>query len=250
MSYGPLIEIPEGYCFIPSCEPSTSSPSRSPTTSTSTTTIFGPTFTATAPSPILSKRSASVPNVVPMLGTHSLQAFPTDLPVQVGDGPVCIVFCDWARLQNEEFENRPLQAISEAMKKTTSSSSSATMSVLKSTMMSVHRSTITGSTPTTTQQSPAMSFAAAASSASTPTATATATPSQQHSHPASHIVGFAVSGVLNLALLLGAAWLVTRWIRKVRAKLNPHTMGVHRDRAREIWEEDGGKGIPEMGGRV
>ncbi|KAI4114569.1 MAG: hypothetical protein LQ345_004670 [Seirophora villosa] len=246
MSYGPLIEIPEGYCFIPSCDRSTSSTSRSPMTSTSTTTIFGPTFTASAPSPILSKRSASVPNVVPMLGTHSLQAFPTDLPVQVGDGPVCIVFCDWARLQNEEFENRPLRAISEAMKKTTGSST--TMSVLKSTMMSVHRSTITSSTPTTTQQSPAMSFAAAASSASAPTPTAT--PSQQHSHPASHIVGFAASGVLGLALLLGAAWLITRWIRKVRAKLNPHTMGVHRDRAREIWEEDGGKGIPEMGGRV
>ncbi|KAL9009869.1 MAG: hypothetical protein Q9173_005143 [Seirophora scorigena] len=250
MSYGPLVEIPEGYCFIPSCDrkqTSSSSPSRSLSTSTSTTTIYGPTFTATAPSPILSKRSASVPNVVPMLGTHSLQAFPTDLPVQVGDSPVCIVFCDWARLQNEEFENRPLRPISEGMKKTTSSST--TMSVLESTMISVHRSTMTGSTTAMAQKSPQLPAVSAAAAFSPSAAAATATPSQQH-HPAGHIVAFAVGGLIGLVLLLGAAWLIARQIRKVKAKLNPHTMGVHRDRAREIWEEDGGKGIPEIGGRV
>lgn len=63
------------------------------------------------------------------------------------------------------------------------------------------------------------------------------------------IVGFAVSGLVGLTFLLGAAWLMTRQIRRMKAKLNPHTMGVHRDREREIFDNDGGKGIPELGDR-
>ncbi|KAL8937222.1 MAG: hypothetical protein Q9216_004531, partial [Gyalolechia sp. 2 TL-2023] len=104
LSLAPLVEIPPGYCFLPSCDAEPASiPTSSPTPiitnslTTSTTTIFGPTFTAPAPVP-LSKRSAAA-SIIPMLGSERMQAFPTDHPVQVGDGPICIVLCEWARVQ-------------------------------------------------------------------------------------------------------------------------------------------------------
>lgn len=75
-------------------------------------------------------------------------------------------------------------------------------------------------------------------------------PITQHPHHSQKLSIFIASGVLGLALLLGCAWLITRQIRKVRAKLNPHTQGVHRDREREVWEMEGGRGVPEMGDRV
>ncbi|KAL8653839.1 MAG: hypothetical protein Q9210_001869 [Variospora velana] len=243
MSYRPLVEIPSGYCFIPSCDPKPTSSSTSSSSSsfsssrsltTSTTTVYGPTFTAAA-SPTLSKRSASVPSVVAMLGTHSLQAFPTDRPVQVGSGPVCIVFCEWARLQSGDLDRpmRPLRPI-------ISDGEEGMMTT--STMVSMHKSTITGE------------MAPMSMTQSMPLALSSATPSpskqQQHKpHPTTHIIAFVFTGLLAFALLLAIVWLVTRQIRKIKARLNPHTMGVHRDRARELYEQDGGKGIPEMGTR-
>ncbi|KAL8985194.1 MAG: hypothetical protein Q9177_004497 [Variospora cf. flavescens] len=248
MSYGPLVEIPSGYCFIPSCDPkptsssysssSSSSSSSSRSLTTSTTTVYGPTFTAAA-SPTLTKRSATVHSVVAMLGTHSLQTFPTDLPVQVGSGPVCIVFCEWARLQNEDLERHPMRPLRPIM-------SEGMMTT--STMMSVHKSTITGemaSMSMTTQSMP-LAISSAATHSPSPS---TQQQHKLHAHPTTHIVAFVFSGLLGLALLLAIAWLVTRQIRKIKARLNPHTMGVHRDRARELYEQDGGKGVPEMGAR-
>ncbi|KAI4257264.1 MAG: hypothetical protein L6R35_007491, partial [Caloplaca aegaea] len=165
-------------------------------------------------------------------------AFPTDLPVQVGSGPVCIVFCGWARLQNEDLERRPMRPLRPIM-------SEGMMTT--STMMSVYKSTITGQVAN--PMSMTQSIPLAMSSAATPSPS---TQQQQHkpqSHPTTHIIAFVFSGLLGLALLLAIAWLVTRHIRKIKARLNPHTMGVHRDRARELYEQDGGKGIPEMGAR-
>ncbi|KAL8827611.1 MAG: hypothetical protein Q9170_006949 [Blastenia crenularia] len=261
MASNPLVEIPPGYCFLPSCNTKPTSTSTSSTTThsrsltTSTTTIFGPTFTATAPTH--SKRAASA---VPMLGTHSYQAFPTDRPVQVGNGPICIVSCEWARLhwvdivgEMGDFDSPPphsspmpaLRPISDEMTTSTTISmhkptttaaepsmvTSARMSVSKSVMLASESGTSTFLTPT----SPPI---------------VSATPSPHHGGPpAARVVGLTVVGIASLALLLGVAWIITRKIRRVKAKLNVRTKGVHRDREREIYENDGGRGIPEFGNK-
>ena len=229
MSSSFLVKIPPGYCFLPTCLPPhfstatttstvpqpTTSSSHARSTTTSTTTIYGPTFTATGPLPTNSKRSVAP---IPELGAHSFQAFPTDAPIQVGNGPICIVFCEWALVQPDLMP--ALRPISDGTSTTT--------------MMSVRKSTMT------------------AGESSLPTTFPDPHHHQNH-HPQptpGQFLGFVVGGIIGLALLLGMAWLITRQIRRVKSKLNKHTQGVHRDLEREIYERDGGKGVPEIGERA
>ncbi|KAI4247773.1 MAG: hypothetical protein L6R40_001359 [Gallowayella cf. fulva] len=236
MSYGPFVPVPPGYCFIPSCPAKLSTPSSTSQTrslTTSTTTIIGPTITASFHQ---SKRSAANDDdVKPMLGTHSFAAFPTDAAVPVGAGPICIVYCDWAKMQNAGETFRP--AIRPA-------------SVMKSTMMSVSRATMTADAPSS---SSSLSLQTSSTSITFSSAQPTSSPLLQSYHrpnrpSAGEITGIVITGLAGLALLAVVAWLITRKIRNVRAKLNKHNQGVHRDREREIYERDGGKGVPEMGG--
>ncbi|KAL8726932.1 MAG: hypothetical protein Q9181_005879 [Wetmoreana brouardii] len=249
MSMGPLVEIPPGYCFIPSCgQKQTPTSSISHSRTTSTTIIFGPTFTASVAH---SKRSATEASVEPIIGTHSFSGFPTDAPVPVGAGPICIVYCEWARMQNSGKTHAttqtpdPSPSLMPAIRPTSDS-------MTTSTMMSVSKSTIDISV------SPILSLVIPTPSPSLtispPPIISVATDSPRFTcPPVSHkpntasITGFALAGLFGLAVLLGLAWLITRQIRRVKAKLNKRTMGVHRDLEREIHERNGGRGIPEMG---
>ncbi|KAL8714748.1 MAG: hypothetical protein Q9220_001261 [cf. Caloplaca sp. 1 TL-2023] len=257
MSNSLLISIPPGYCFLPSCtshpvstsitistltpsptpsslstttkpETSTSthissttillpsppssstSPSPSQSRTTSTTTIFGPTFTRHAPPHSLSKRASASPSIlsslIPEIGTHPFVSFPTNAPVQVGAGPVCIVHCDWARMYMPGFSSNTSSPLTTSTSIVTTSTLTSTISTLSSTPL----------------------------------------PQQSHSHPQTiRVVGFTTIGVASAALVAVAVWLITRKVRQVRARLNQHTMGVHRDLEREEWEMQGGVGVPE-----
>ncbi|KAL8798366.1 MAG: hypothetical protein Q9182_006730 [Xanthomendoza sp. 2 TL-2023] len=219
MSYGPFVSIPPGYCFIPSCpaKPNTPSSTSVPTRSltTSTTTIIGPTITASLPH---SKRAAATDNgVKAMLGTQPFAAFPTDAAIPIGPGPICIVHCDWAKMQNNGETFRP------AIRPTSIDE------ITTSTIMTLSKATLTISS---TLPSP------------------TQTP-HHHLSPAPKTTTIILASIASLALLLTAAYLLTRKIRSLRAKLNPRNQGVQRDREREIFEQEGGgKGVPEMGGRA
>ncbi|KAL8704546.1 MAG: hypothetical protein Q9201_002281 [Fulgogasparrea decipioides] len=224
------------------------STSLSQSRTTSTTTIFGPTFTASVAH---SKRSATEAGVVPIIGTRSFSGFPTDAPVPVGAGPICIVYCEWARMQNSgktyatNHTPNPSPGLMPAIRPTSDSMTTSTMiSVSKSTIdMSVSTtlsSMISTTSPSLTTSPPLI--------VSIPTDSPfLAPPPALHRPSAGRITGFALAGLFGLAVLLGLAWLITRQIRKVKAKLNKRTMGVHRDLEREIHERDGGRGIPEMG---
>ncbi|KAL8663890.1 MAG: hypothetical protein Q9202_003439 [Teloschistes flavicans] len=247
MQYGPLVEIPPGYCFIPSCgqEPnptskrtttSTVTPSPSQSRTTSTTTIFGPTITASTPTH--HKRSASPTHAPaneekPMEGTHAFAGFPTDAAIPVGAGPICIVQCQWVREQNANGEATASERMS------------------ASTMMSVSRSTMDISIPTTSAPSPTTRTTIIGSiTLELPKPTLPPSSSNQHPHPsAGQVTGIVFGSLASLALLLAGAWLIMRKIRQVRARLNKHNQGVHRDWERGVWEAQGGDGVPELGGR-
>ncbi|KAL8730752.1 MAG: hypothetical protein Q9166_003822 [cf. Caloplaca sp. 2 TL-2023] len=239
-SFGPLVSIPPGYCFIPSCpqKPTATPSSNIPTLTTSTTTIIGPTITAS-----LHHNSKRSNDVKPMLGTHSFAAFPTDAAIPIGDGPICIVFCEWAKMMNGEETMRP------AIRPTS-------VEVVRSTMMIVSKATMTmdvsstltsSSKETLPSATPIMWTSTAVTRASIPTSMPSSS-HHQHRLSAGGIAGITVAGVAGLALIFVVAWLITHKVRQVKAKLNKHTQGVHRDHEREVYELGGGKGIPEMGG--
>ncbi|KAL8872186.1 MAG: hypothetical protein Q9174_002139 [Haloplaca sp. 1 TL-2023] len=244
MSYKQRVTIPQGYCFVPSCQ-STISSSRSATTST--TTVFGPTLTAPVPK---QKRSAD-DTVVAKLGTDTFDNnFPTDAPVVVGKGPVCIVFCEWAERQergeDDDDDNKP-----QSKTDLTSSSSSTTGDTMATTTISTIIGSITltlppGHTPTKPFPHQTLGYM------TTPTPGATPSPSASKTDKLSpvSIFGIATGVLAGLALVLGVAWLITRKVRQVKAKLNVHNRGVHRDFEREVYAMENGVGVPEMGKHV
>ncbi|KAL8802999.1 MAG: hypothetical protein Q9200_006388 [Gallowayella weberi] len=156
-----------------------------------------------------------------MLGTQPFAAFPTDAAIPVGPGPICIVYCDWAKMQNTGETFRPAIRPTGLAEMTTS------------TMMTLSKATLT----------------APDISSTLPSSTATTTIPTNHRPTRlsnSETAGIAIASTSALALLL-TAWLLTRKIRNVRAKLNTRNQGVARDREREIYEQGGGKGVPEIG---
>ncbi|KAL8683231.1 MAG: hypothetical protein Q9224_006704 [Gallowayella concinna] len=235
MSYGPFVSIPPGYCFIPSCPAKPNAPSSTSihtvSFTTSTTTIIGPTITT--PLHHSKRTPATDDDVRPVLGTQPFGAFPTDAAIPVGPGPICIVHCDWAKMQNAgETLFRP------AIRPT----SVDEMMMTTSTMMTVSKATMTVDDDDVTSTS---------SSSTTRTSaqpTSSSPPFPPHRLSAADTAGIIVCGLAGLALLLVAIWFIVRKIRNVRARLNQRNQGVLRDREREIYEQDGGKGIPEIGG--
>ncbi|KAL9584363.1 MAG: hypothetical protein Q9203_004684, partial [Teloschistes exilis] len=209
MQYGPLVEIPPGYCFIPSCghDPnptsartttSTATPSPSHSRTTSTTTIFGPTIIASTST--LHKRStnptptsAPANEAKPMIGAHAFAGFPTDAAIPVGAGRICIVRCEWAKLQNSGGE-----------------------SVSVSTMMSVSKSTMDMSISPTSSPSPStITTIVGTVTLELPGPTLSPVPSnQQRPFSAGEVTGTVFAGLGGLALLFAGAWLVTRKIRQ------------------------------------
>ncbi|KAI4171436.1 MAG: hypothetical protein LQ343_004292 [Gyalolechia ehrenbergii] len=192
-----------------------------------------------------------------------MQAFPTDHPIKVGNGPICLVLCEWARTQSGETGTNPNPDPKPALRPISDG-------ITTSTMVSVRRSTMTApeeegirtsdivasilkSVTEVPGPGPKTTTGPFPSSSSSPTFSPTHSPISFPQHhrrpPASQISIFVIGGIVGLALLLGAAWLITRQIRRVKARLNVHTQGVHRDREREVFENEGGKGVPELGRR-
>ncbi|KAL8964356.1 MAG: hypothetical protein Q9183_004509 [Haloplaca sp. 2 TL-2023] len=245
MSNKQLVPIPPGYCFIPSCQSTTStSSSSSRSRTTSTTTIFGPTVTAPVPN-----EKRSLDTVIAKLGTETFNNFPTDAPVVVGEGPVCIVFCEWAERQqnSDEDDSSELESVTD-LTPPIRPTAGDTMAM---------RVTITSIISSTTIHLPGPAPTKPYASTPLPTqtlgyiSTPTATPSSHaQKFSSAEIAGIVVSALAGLALVLAVAWLITRKVRQVKARLNIRMRGVHRDLEREIYAMENGIGVPEMGKHV